>query len=215
MHLIRPDYVILTDIDEQLFYTSCENAARTCYKSEDKIAKGTAEKMIRNLIRHGHEAMLEHCPNLSVRFICNRSFSHEIIRHRLSSFAQESQRYVKYENSDMEFIQPHWVNDITDENIEAKYTVFKDSCETAEKKYKLLRALGMLAQDARAVLPNAVKTEIVVTANIREWRTIFKLRTEDCADPEMKRLMRPLLLELIQKLPALFEDIPHNWEESL
>lgn len=213
MHLIKPSFNVLTNISKDLFYKSCEVAARTCYKSEDKITEGSAEKLIRNLIKNGHEAMLEHCPNISVRFICNRAFSHEIVRHRLSSFAQESQRYVRYENNDMEFILPHWVDNITDENLTAKYEVFKSSCELTEKKYKTLRALGMLAQDARAVLPNAVKTEIVVTTNVREWRNIFKLRTEDCADPEMKRLMRPLLREFIRQLPALFEDIPHDWKD--
>lgn len=213
MHLIKPSFNILTNISKDLFYKSCETAARTCYKSEDKITEGSAEKLIRNLIKNGHEAMLEHCPNISVRFICNRAFSHEIVRHRISSFAQESQRYVRYENNDMEFISPHWIDNITDKNLTAKYEVFKSSCELTEKKYKTLRALGMLAQDARAVLPNAVKTEIVVTTNVREWRNIFKLRTENCADPEMKRLMRPLLREFIRQLPALFEDIPHDWKD--
>lgn len=218
MVLIKPSYEILTDIDRKQFYTFCENAARTCYKSEDKITEGSAEKLIRNLIKNGHEAMIEHCPNISVRFIHNRAFTHEIVRMRLMSFAQESQRYVKYENKNMEFILPHWLDKdstiLVNEEDKIKYDIFVKSCEQAEKNYLTLRRLGTLAQDARDVLPNSCKTEIVCTANVREWRHVLKLRTEDCAHPEMLRVMRPLLLDLISLLPALFEDIPHDWENE-
>lgn len=217
MVLIKPSYKILTSLDKSTFYTSCENAARTCYKSENKITEGSAEKLIRNLVKNEHLAMLEHCPNISVRFIHNRAFTHELVRHRLCSFAQESQRYVKMENKSMEFILPHWldsedVDNIADSKIKTKYDIFVNNCTEAERRYCLLRDLGVLAQDARDVLPNAVKTEIVVTANVREWRQLLKLRTESCAHPEMLRIMRPLLTEFSEKLPALFDDL--TWEDN-
>lgn len=206
MKLIEPSYTILTDIDKDSYYNLCEDAARTCYQSFDKKQEGTAEKMIRMLIRNNHLAMIEHVPTISVKFICDRAFSHELVRMRLCSFAQESQRYVKYENNDMEFITPHWYN-LTNNNIVKNE--FVRALVIAESAYKNLRQFDLQAQDARAVLPNATKTEIICTTNIREWRHIFKLRTDKAAHPEMRRLMCPLLDELKEKLPAFFDDITY------
>lgn len=214
MRLIEPCYNIVTDIDRDNFYKLCEIPARKCYQSENRIAEGSAEKLIKILVKHRHEAMLEHCPNIQVNFICDRAFSHELVRHRLCSFAQESQRYVKYENNDMEFIIPYWLDKfkcsvIPQETVKAN--TFLEACETAERKYKMLRQLGLRPEDARGVLPNAVKTEITVTTNIREWRHLLKLRTANDAHPDMQRIMRPLLLGFINYLPAFFEDINHDW----
>lgn len=203
---IEPKYEILTKIDKESFLLSCELAARTCYKSENKITEGSAEKLIKNLIKNKHLAMVEHCPNITVKFICDRAFSHELVRHRLCSFAQESQRYCKYENNDMEFIIPYWMYESRD--IEER-NMFYDVCHLTEQKYKELREKGLQAQAARCVLPNAVKTEVVVTANIREWRHLLQLRTAKDAHPEMQRVMRPLLEELKEKLPVFFEDITY------
>ena len=110
MKFIEPGFEILSkDFTRDNVLTSIERAARTCYKSEDKICEGSSVKMINNLIKKGHESMIEHAPNLSVRFICDRGVTHELVRHRLFSFAQESTRYVNYSNNDMEFIIPEWV----------------------------------------------------------------------------------------------------------
>lgn len=215
MKLIKPSYEILTPIESVEAYRTVETAARTCYKSEDRITANSAEKLCKKLVEFGHLAMIEFAPDITVRFISNRAFTHEMVRHRHCSFAQESQRYVKYENKDMEFILPHWLDfDCMDdedkmEDIALNKYDFIKSCEKAEEDYAKLREKGYLAQDARDVLPNAVKTEICVKANVREWRHIFKLRTANAAHPEMRRLMRPLLDELKQELPVFFEDIEY------
>lgn len=202
MKLIEPSYEILTPIDTQEFYKIIERAARTCYKSEDKITEGSAEKLVDKLVKSGHHAMIEFAPNIVVRFIADRAFTHEMVRHRHCSFAQESQRYVKYENNDMEFIKPLWLSE--DEKDVNTYECFIKACEQAEENYKFLRNCGLAPQEARAVLPNAVKTEICVSANIREWLHIFELRTAQSAHPEMRRLMCPLKEELAEKLPLIF-----------
>lgn len=215
MKLIKPSYEILTPIDSVEAYKTVETAARTCYKSEGRITVGSAERLCRKLIESGHLAMIEFAPDITVRFISNRAFTHEMVRHRHCSFAQESQRYVKYENKDMEFILPHWLDfdcmgdEGKLEEIALSKRNFIKSCEKAEEDYAKLRERGYLAQDARDVLPNAVKTEICVKANIREWRHIFELRTAKAAHPEMRRLMCPLLDELKEELPIFFEDIEY------
>lgn len=215
MKLIKPSYEILTPIDSVEAYKTVETAARTCYKSEARITVGSSEKLCKKLVESGHLAMIEFAPDITVRFISNRAFTHEMVRHRHCSFAQESQRYVKYENKDMEFILPHWLDfdcmgdeDKLEEIASSKRNFIK-SCEKAEEDYAKLRERGYLAQDARDVLPNAVKTEICVKANIREWRHIFELRTAKAAHPEMRRLMCPLLDELKEELPIFFEDIEY------
>lgn len=185
-----------------------EKIARTCYKSEDKITddEESARKLIKNLIANGHEAMLEH-GYISVKFICDRAISHELVRHRVASFAQESQRYCNYSKDkfggEITFIQPWWM----DEEDDVGFDTWKKSCENAEKAYFKLLEYGYKPEQARMVLPNCTKTEIVVTANYREWRHILQLRTAKSAHPDMQHLMFGLLEELNRKLPVFFEDI--------
>lgn len=224
MKFIEPSFEILSeDFKRENVLIAIERAARTCYKSEDKICEGSAVKMVNNLIKRGHEAMIEHAPNLSVRFICDRGVNHELVRHRLLSFAQESTRYVNYSNKGMQFIIPEWIigNDrknllssdmncmldlaelLSNRNI----MCFVDSCIHAEITYRCLIESGWTPQQARVVLPNCVKTEIVVTGNVREWRNFFKLRIDKAAHPQMRELMIPLLLKLNEDIPELWEDI--------
>ena len=119
----------------------------------------------------------------TMRFICDRGVSHELVRHRLYSFAQESQRYVKYDkNDDIEFIKPRDFDTWDD----LSKMVFKAAISDAEKKYKLLRSYGRTAQEARGILPNAIKTEIVVTGNELEWKHFFELRCDKAAHPDMQ-----------------------------
>lgn len=185
-----------------------EHIARVCYKSEDKITVGTesAEKLIKHLIKNGHEAMLEHM-SLSVKFICDRAVSHELVRHRMASFAQESQRYCNYSqdkfDGNVTFIQPWWM----DEEDDVGYDTWKRACLQAEKAYFELLNYGYLPQQARMVLPNCTKTEVVVTANYREWRHILKLRCAKDAHPDMRHMMQGLLDELYTRLPIIFDDI--------
>jgi thymidylate synthase (FAD) len=210
MKLIKPYYEILNPpVDGEKTLKSIERAGRTCYKSEDKITSDSAEKFVKMLIDRGHESVLEHV-SLSVLFVCDRGVSHEIVRHRIASFSQESTRYCNYGKSGgVTFIIPAFIEgDVMDihkkENI-----LWRRAMERAEETYLSLLQLGWSPQRARSVLPNSLKTEIVVTANLREWRTIFKQRTSPDAHPQMRELMCPLLDELKKSIPAVFADITY------
>ena len=198
MKIINACYSIETPIDGTKILKRIEKAGRTCYKSEDRITEESAEALVRMLIERGHESVLEH-ESITVRFVCDRGISHEIVRHRLASYSQESQRYVRY-NDDIEFINPRMPN--------AKaHEAWQELCERAEETYKELLSYGVQPQQARAVLPNSTKTEIVMTANLREWRHFLKLRTAKAAHPQMRELTVPLLKELQERIPVVFDDI--------
>lgn len=181
-----------------------ESAGRTCYQSHQNISADIDEcgDFIRSLIRRGHESVLEHA-SASVRFITNRGVTHELVRHRLAAYSQESTRYVRYDGA-MEFIRPVWW-DSADQPQRFDFII---AMARAEDFYKRLLAKGWSPQQAREVLPNAIKTEIVVTANLREWRHILKLRTANAAHPQMRELMLDLLENGFRKiLPVIVEDI--------
>ena len=219
MKVIRPGHEILTPISdgglEELI--DIERIARTCYKSEPRVpregetAEDVTKQFVSGLIKRGHEAMLEHS-TLSVRFVCDRGVSHELVRHRMASFAQESTRYCNYSKqkfgSEVTFIVPCYLND---QNGDGGYEWTKAMLQCEESYFNLLN-LGYSPQEARAVLPNSLKTEIVVTANYREWRHILKLRCAPDAHPQMKELMIPLLVDLKGKLTTIFGDIDADWE---
>ena len=207
MKIIKPKYEILTNItgDELKLI---ELAGRTCYKSENNITDESARKFVKNIISRGHEAMLEHSI-LSVKFICDRGISHELVRHRLASFAQESTRYCNYSKdkfgNEITVIKPYFFEDGSD-----KYKHWYMGCMDAENAYFNLLQAGATPQEARSVLPNSLKTEIVVTMNYREWRHFFKLRAARStgpAHPQMEELTRPLLEELKKLIPIVFDDI--------
>jgi len=191
-----------------------EKAARTCYKSEGKICQGSASKMLTKLIQRGHEAMLEHACG-TVRFVTDRGVTHEMVRHRIASFAQESTRYCNYNDDrfgkELTFIKPvFWDND--DDTYATKtstmmYRRWEGAMRMAEKAYMEMIEDGANPGEARTVLPNSLKTEIVVTANMREWRRIFVLRTAPDAHPQMVALMKPLLGYCASIIPELFGDI--------
>lgn len=198
MKIINASYKIETPIYGAEILKRIEKAGRTCYKSEDRITDESEKSFVRTLIERGHESVLEH-ESITVRFICDRGVSHEIVRHRLASYSQESQRYVRY-NGDIEFINPHMPN--------AKaHEAWQELCERAEETYKELLSYGVQPQEARSVLPNSVKTELVMTANLREWRHFLKLRTAKAAHPQMRELTVPLLKELQEQIPVVFDDI--------
>lgn len=212
MKIIEPGYEILTPIDGEEVLKTLEKVARTCYKSEGKIANGTARKMAGSFIANGHEAMLEFF-DITVKFTHNRGFSHEMVRHRLCSFAQESTRYCNYSQdkfgNELTIIKPYWFDRVSQKTRDT----WSDQMYAAELTYfGLLEALKIdgiqpQAQAARGVLPNDLKTEINVKANLREWRAIFKLRCAPAAHPDMRRVMIPLLRELQERIPVLFDDI--------
>lgn len=182
-----------------------EIAGRTCYKSEGKITEGSAEKFVAGIIKRGHEAVLEH-GSLSVRFICDRGVSHEIVRHRLAAYCQESTRYCNYSNEqfngEITVIEPFFFNKGT-----PVYGMWKRSCETAETAYFDLLNEGCTPQEARSVLPNSLKTEVVMTADLREIRHFLRLRTAPAAHPQMREVALPLLSELKGRYPVFFGDI--------
>ena len=224
MKIIKPHYSILSPVSG-LMLKNIERAGRTCYKSEDKITDDSAAEFVRMIISRGHESVLEH-EKISVLFVCDRGVSHELVRHRIASFSQESTRYCNYSKdkfgSELTFIIPCWFTTVKDGCYEslvpaAPVATFRDKREhvwlnamsLAEVHYKMLLDCGWSPQQARSVLPNSLKTEIVVTANLREWRTIFKQRTSAAAHPQMRELMCPLLDELKRLLPIVFDDIAY------
>ena len=178
-----------------------EQAGRTCYKSEDKITNDSAKKFVLTILKSGHESVIEHV-NASVKFITNRGVTHELVRHRLCAFSQESTRYVKYDG-DMEFIKPVW----WETSDEAPKFEWERAMKNAEEAYLNLLRQGWRPEQAREVLPNSLKTEIVVSANMREWRHIFKLRTSKAAHPQIRELMLSCLKGFRKEIPVLFDDI--------
>lgn len=209
MRIIEPSYEILTEISEGGIkeLQHIEKIGRVCYKSEDKITEDgeSAKKFVKMLIGRGHEAMIEHS-SLSVKFTVDRGVSHELVRHRIASFAQESTRYCNYSKDKFDngitFIKPFFFGEDTQNYKEWVHTM-----GMAEKSYLQMLKDGATPQEARSVLPNSTKTEITITANYREWRNFFKLRTAKAAHPQMTQVTRPLLRELKEKLPIIFDDI--------
>ncbi|MCI8378673.1 MAG: FAD-dependent thymidylate synthase [Lachnospiraceae bacterium] len=209
MKIIKAGYEILTAISEGGIeeLQHIEKIGRVCYKSEDKItADGeSAKKFVKMIIGRGHEAMIEHS-SLSVKFTVDRGVSHELVRHRIASFAQESTRYCNYSKDKFDngvtFIKPFFFKDDSE-----RYTAWLSAMDVAEQSYLKLLELDATPQEARSVLPNSTKTEIIITANYREWRNFFKLRTAKAAHPQMREVTIPLLAELKNKLPIIFDDI--------
>lgn len=211
MRIVKAGYDILDNLDGEAILKKIERIARVCYKSEDKIGEGTAEKMVKSLIKRGHEAMLEHY-SFSVKFICDRGVSHELVRHRVASFAQESTRYCNYgHEGEITVILPLFFD--TGMGVNSNSIVFeewKHSCEVAERKYISLLEKGATPQEARSVLPNSLKTEVVMTANLREWRHFFKLRAVGATGkphPQMQEVAIPLLQEVKRLIPVVFDDL--------
>lgn len=209
MKVINAGYEIITPINRDIILKRIEEIGRVCYKSEDLITPDSASKFVNMLVKRGHLAMIEHC-SISVKFICDRGVSHEIVRHRIASYAQESTRYCNYSkdkfNNEITVIKPCFIKPC--ENIED--TFWYKSCKYAEMSYFDMLDVGYTPQEARSVLPNSLKTEIVVTYNLREWINFFKLRTPSSAHPQMREVAIPLLNEFKTYLPEIFGDIEVN-----
>ena len=187
-----------------------EYAGRIAYKSENKITDDSYESFIKMIIDRGHEAVIE-MADMKVHFVTDRGITHELVRHRLASYIQESTRYCNYSatkfGKEVTFIRPSMPCQDPDE-YNADFIAWKMMCETAEQQYLSLVdvASGWSPQQARSVLPNCTKTEIFMKANFREWRHIFKLRAiSKAAHPDMRRLMIPLYEECRRLCPAIFE----------
>ncbi|HIT68440.1 MAG TPA: FAD-dependent thymidylate synthase [Candidatus Aphodomonas merdavium] len=214
MRVIEPGYELirpqsLSQQERQAILLQIEDAARTCYKStaKNKSPEATA-KFVASLVAAGHEAMIEHV-HMSVRFTVDRGVSHEIVRHRIASYAQESTRYCSYDKekfgSEITVVRPQAFEPGTE-----AFDVWKAACQEGERAYFHLLSLGVAPEYARDVLPTSLKTEIVVTMNLREWRHFFKLRavgTTGKPHPQMRQVAAPLLEAMRAFLPEIFGDI--------
>lgn len=180
-----------------------EAAGRVCYKSEDKISETSAARFVRAIVQRGHEAVIEHA-SASFRIVTDRGVTHEIVRHRIASYCQESTRYCNYAQDkfghEIAVIRP---SDMTENEAQA----WREGCEAAERAYFAMLAVGSKPQIARAVLPTCLKTEIVMTANFREWRHFLNLRLAGAAHPQMIDLAARIHALLKDACPPVFEEI--------
>lgn len=205
MNVVEPSFIIEDKIDGYEILKRIERAGRVCYKSEEKINDDSAKRFVQSIIKSGHESVIEH-EKITVRIICDRGVSHEIVRHRIASYSQESTRYCNYNadkfGNELTFIKPYfWEED------SKEYSIWLESMKYVEKCYMELIALGAKPQEARSVLPNSLKTEIVVTMNLREWRHFFSLRAAKAAHPQMRQIAVPLLKTFQNIVPIVFDDI--------
>ena len=219
MRTLKPQHVIIgkDQIEGHKILKHIEKIARTCYKSEDLINNESAEKMIKKLIKMNHLAMIEHA-SVSVLFTCDRGVTHEIVRHRVASYAQESTRYVNYSKdkfgNEIGYIDiaggialDTKMKDLPVETIDAIISEWNQACIDAEKHYMKMLELGATPQIARSVLNNSTKSDINVTMNLREWRHFFELRCDTPAHPQMRELVIPLLKEMSEVIPIVFDDL--------
>lgn len=186
-----------------------ERAGRTCYKSEEKITDDSAEKFVRGLIKSGHHSVIEH-HSVTARIVSNRGVTHELVRHRLAAYSQESTRYCNYGGREMAFIRPVWLN-LSGGPGYPETKLFLMALQQSEDSYNEMLKLGWSPQQAREVLPNALKTEIVMTANLREWRHVFKLRCDRAAHPQIRALMLEGLSKMAEAVPAVFDDLAEEY----
>lgn len=205
MKIINPSVKLEDEINGQAILKKIERIGRTCYKSEGNITEDSAERFIKSIIARGHESVLEHV-SISVRVICDRGVTHEIVRHRIASYSQESTRYCNYSNdkfgNELTFIKPCFF-----EEGSHKYEIWKNSMQNVENEYMELIRAGAKPQEARSILPNSIKTEIVMTMNLREWRHFFLLRCDKAAHPQMRQVANLILNNFKVRIPVIFDDI--------
>lgn len=204
MEMVRPSITIIDKIDGDELLKKLEEAARTCYQSPSN--NETREQFLRNIIKSGHTSVIEHIV-ITAKIICDRGVSHELVRHRIASYSQESTRYVNYNNKGMKFIRP-----ITIVDNEKLFKFWEDACKASEVAYCCMIENGAKPQDARDVLNNSLKTEIVMTMNPRSLRNFFELRCAKSAHPHIKEIAIPYLLFLQERIPVLFDDIGYDEE---
>lgn len=212
MQVIKPSIEIIDMEDYEKIVKKIERIGRVCYKSEGKITEDSAEKFIKGLLTRQHESVIEH-ENVTVRFVCDRGVTHEIVRHRIASYSQESTRYCNYSGDKFDNqitvidLASGFQYDLSKENDKAKYEVWTKAMENAEQSYFRMLELGATPQEARSVLPNSLKTEIVVTMNLRSWRNFFRLRVDSHAHPQMCEVATMLYEEFKKRLPVFVADL--------
>ncbi len=209
MKIIKPTFFIEQELDEDKILKNIERAGRTCYKSENLIDNDSSKRFVLNIIKRGHESVIEH-EKITVRIICDRGVTHEIVRHRIASYSQESTRYCNYCNDkfgkELTFIEPCFFSSNSEEDVKNK-KIWLDTMAMIEQNYNMLIENGAKPEEARAILPNSLKTEIVVTMNLRSWRHFLKLRTDKSAHPQIREISNMILKEFKEKLPTIFGDL--------
>lgn len=211
MRIVEPSAKIVSPVDGPAMLRRIEWAGRTCYKSEASTEDGGTETFVRNLIRRGHESVLEH-ESVTVKFVVDRGVSHEIVRHRIAAYSQESTRYCNYSHGkfggEITVVKPcFWEEEST------QYKEWEYLCRRAEATYLFLLR-NATPEEARTVLPTSLKTELVMTTNLREWRHFFQLRTAKAAHPQMREVAIPLLREMNRSIPAVFEDLERMFDHA-
>ena len=212
MILVNPEIEIIDMAEYPEVLKKVEKIGRVCYKSEDKINDESAEKFIAGIIRRGHESVIEH-EIVSIRVICDRGVTHEIVRHRVASYSQESTRYCNYSKDKFQNqisvidIATGFAYDLDNEADCRKYKIWQEAMEAAEKYYFQMIEAGASPQEARSVLPNSLKTELVMTMNLREWRHFLKLRLAETAHPQIREVSIMILKVFQEKLPVFFQEI--------
>ena len=209
MKIIDPSVELINPTPYDVALNTIEIAGRTCYQSEDKMPAGTAEdfirRIIRRIIKRSHESVLEHI-SVTARFVCDRGVSHEIVRHRIAAYSQESTRYCNYSGDKFEneitVIRPSFLP-----SYGVRYAIWCASMQYAEDAYFDFLNAGAAPQEARSVLPNSLKTTIVVTYNLREWRHFFRLRCDPDAHPQMQQVAKMTLNLMKEKYWVFFEDL--------
>lgn len=205
MRIVEPKVEIITPINGKEILEHIERVGRVCYKSENHITDESAEKFVAGIVKRGHEAVIEHY-NITVKFTTDRGITHEIVRHRIASYAQESTRYCNYSkdkfSNEITVIRPADIKEGTP--ADADWTA---AMESAEKFYFALLADGCRPQTARSVLPTCTKTEIMVTMNLREWRHFIHLRGSEAAHPDIRLLALDLWKQFREQISVIFDDI--------
>lgn len=206
MKIVKPRIVLVDNVNGEKVLRKLEKMGRICYQSQPGEEIESTERFVSSIIRRGHTSVLEH---VSFTFIIttDRGVTHELVRHRISSFSQESTRYVKYDNGKMEYIEP-----VEMEQGSPEYSMWLQSCLNDEKIYCEMMEIGAKAQVARAVLNNSLKTQIAYTANIRSLRNFFTLRCDKAAHPHIKEIAIPMLLYMRELVPVVFDDIGYDQE---
>lgn len=205
MKVIKSSFEFLDEIDGLKMLKNIERFGRTCYKSENLITDTSATTFVENILKRGHESVIEH-EKVTAKIICDRGITHEIVRHRIASYSQESTRYCNYQKNkfgnELTFIKPvFW------EEGSPEYILWCEMMKKIEENYMRLINMGASPQEARSILPNSLKTEIIVTMNLREWRHFLRLRTAETAHPQMQEIARPMLVSFQKLIPVVFDDI--------
>lgn len=204
MRIVESSVEIITPINGDNILKHIELVGRCCYKSEDKITNESAKKFVEGIIKRGHETVIEHY-NITVKFITDRGVTHEIVRHRMASYAQESTRYCNYSKD--KFDKEITVIKPVNLEYDDAYLDWYNACQYEENTYFSMLEKGYKPQVARSVLPTCTKTEIMVTMNLREWRHFIKLRSSKAAHPDIRILAIELLNQFKNKIPIIFDDI--------